>query len=278
MNQFRTFFFFIIFIWTLNRCDSLPGTQTIPSNPNALIEFDVNPDTIDWRDSASGGIDSVDITVTINTNDPNNELEVVRVSVYEKGNSTLVLNQNLSPLSISNLTTTQITGYQTSFNLRMDKGLTSTVSLVATGEFDSGQPSNSLTKEIPIFGLSVEKAVVENIIVPDTVFIPLLSNTNFRIFSTVTHPVDQSYINNVFVELYDGNNERLGVFRMYNDGSATLLSNNLPSGDEDADDDIYTSTFTITTTNQRDNITAVVYAVDISGNESNRLSDSFVIF
>jgi hypothetical protein len=146
--------------------------------------------------------------------------------------------------------------------------------------FTSGNSliSNVASGNVTINGFPVglpDILYVEN---PDTVQIPAAGQPNigFRLRANVTHPLDQSLINRVLVDIRDFNNNLLpgSPFQLYDDGGLITLSTGGTSGDEVAGDSIYTRQFQLTSTNNPDVYTLFYHATDNFGASSDTLQST----
>jgi len=255
----------------LNSCDDLSQPSGIPEKTVTLLNLTTNPDTLSFRNASAIKDTIVSFDVFVQVSDKTDLSSNPTVNMYETGEFQLIQAVELTNWNESTKT------YQGSFSFLVSTGVSLTTDLVATAVTSSGNASNFLRKKFMITGLRLAKAIVENPINPDTVFIPLSGSVNFLLGAKVTHPDGQRFINQVSVNLTDKNNQNLGDYILYNDGSSILLENNLSSGDVSSADSVFSRSFTINSSNQPDVITLKYKALDTGNQVSNILTSTMVI-
>lgn len=251
-------------------CDSLPGTTDINSKTIVLKDFRILPDTVSFVNANVIKDTTITIQVSIKTDGSNDLSENPIVHFYEKKSSKLVISDTLR------LTNSATNEYSSDFKLSMSTGISTVADLVVTALNENGNPTNFLRKDLVFKGFQIQKAIVNQIFAPDTVKIPATGSSTFLLSAEVVHPDKQQFISKVFVQIKDKNNEEIGIFRLYDDGSMQTVENGATSGDTSANDTIFTRAFTVTSTNQADILSLTFYAVDVSNQESNRVSSTLV--
>jgi hypothetical protein len=256
---------------SLNSCDDLSQPSGIPEKTITLINLTTNPDTLSFKNASTIRDTVVSVEVQVLVEDKADFLSNPTVNMYETGEFQLIQAIELTNWNESDKT------YSGTFNFQVSTGISLSTDLVATALTVNGTASNFLRKRFIINGLRLAKAIIENPINPDTVFIPTSGSINFLLGVQVTHPDGQRFINQVSVNLTDKDNENLGDFILYNDGSSVLLENNLRSGDVSAEDKIFSRSFTINSSNQPDIITLTYKAIDASNQVSDSITSTLVI-
>ena len=106
---------------------------------------------------------------------------------------------------------------------------------------------------------------------PEEVEIPSGSNTTTVLFTAKVRDADgQSNIDKVLLNFRNEDGTLLGAspFEMFDDGASS-------SGDETAADSVFSTTFTINSSNTPNNRTALYWAIDKSGLSSDTLETPF---
>lgn len=123
--------------------------------------------------------------------------------------------------------------------------------------------SNRVSGSVRITGFAVGNPVIASVLSPDTVRIPT-APSSFQLRVAMTHPNGRSLIERVDVDIRNPDGSLLSgsPFRMFDDG-------NIPnSGDQTANDGIYTRAFQITPSNQPATYTVTYTARDRFGNNA----------
>lgn len=253
-----------------NSCDSLPGTTDISSKTILLKEFRIFPDTVSFVNANVVKDTIITLQVSVKADDSNDLLENPIVHFYEKGKANLI---TFDTLNLTNSTTNE---YTTDIKLLMSTGTSTFADVVITALDKNRNPTNFLRRDLVFKGFQIQKANITVIFVPDTVRIPSSGSSTFYLAAKVVHPEKQQFISKVFVQIKDKNNEEIGVFRLYDDGSAKIVENGSPSGDTMANDTIFTRAFTVSSSNQADILSLRFYAVDVSNQESDSITGTLV--
>ncbi|NCP84579.1 MAG: hypothetical protein GW809_07975 [Bacteroidetes bacterium] len=255
----------------LYSCDDLSQPSGIPDKTVTLLNLTTDSDTLSFRNASAIKDTIVSFNVFVQVMDKSDLASNPKVNMYETGEFQLIKAVELTEWN--EITKT----YQGSFTIEISTGVSLSTDLVATAITSSGNASNFLRKKFIISGLRLAKPIVENPINPDTLFIPLSGSINFLLGVKVTHPDGQRFINQVSANLTDKDNESLGDFILYNDGSAFLLENNLTSGDISSADSVFSRSFTINSSNKPDVITLTYKALDTGNQVSNSITSTMVI-
>lgn len=253
----------------LTSCDEGPGTSPIPQNSFVLDSVSISPSEINFQ--AEDGVRDTTLTVD--------------VTLYLK--EALAFSQD--PVAVLRLTNNQQQNIQTTLSAEDDLTFSGEISFsqntAQTNEFEllvravdeNEQATNILRDKFIVRGYTASSPVLDEIFVPDTVFIPTGSDIrSFLLAARSYHPDGLNLISDVNAILIDGDAQSLGEFRLYDDGSQNQVDNGV-SGDAVAGDSLYSRAFTLSSSNNPDSVTVKMYATDISGNYSDTLSTYFLI-
>lgn len=255
----------------LQQCDSLPGSSDLPEITQPIRSFTVNPAIFDFTSVQSVKDTTIRMAFEVHIAQQNALAEPPIVHLYDKGSFTAITSVSLSNFDVATLT------YSGEMTLIVNTGVSSSAILVATGMTPSNNSSNFIRKELQIKGLLLSPPVIESTINPDTVFLPTSGSINFLLGAKVTHSAGQQFISRVLVNLRDQNNQNLGDFLLFDDGSRVSLDGGTFSGDLIAADSIFSRSFSLNSGNQPDIIQLRYRAFDVSEQESNSVLTTLVI-
>ena len=252
------------------QCDSLPGSTELPDSSTQLGNLTINPSIVSF--SNANGVKDTTVSVTVSVSSTTNEIsnQSLLLSFYDKSDPFIVLSDTLK------LTDAQLNTYSTTFSFDTNTGFSGDTEVIITGVTNAGNSTNTLRRAVPIQGFSIDPAVLVRVIHQDTVQIPSAGSVTFFLSAEVTHPDKSSFINRVLVDIKDKNNAEIGTFRLYDDGSVTTIDGGGTSGDPIANDSLFTRAFTLNASNQADELTLTFYAIDVSNQESNRITSKLV--
>jgi|GEM_PF-7119499 hypothetical protein len=273
MTHFRSFLTLSTLILlsgvVFSSCDEGPGTSPLPQNSFVLDSVSISPDEIIFQ--AQDGIHdttlNVDVTLYLkeSVSFSTEPVAILRLSNQQDQFTEAVLSAEDDGTYSGTLTFSQNTAQTNHFDLLVR----------AVDEMD--QPTNILRKNFAVFGFTTTAPVLEGIFVPDTVFIPSGSDVqSFLLAARSYHPDGENLISRVNAILSDAEDQSLGEFRLYDDGSENQVDQGV-SGDGVAGDSLYSRAFTLSSSNNPDSVTVKMYAADISGNYSDTLSTYFLI-
>lgn len=239
---------------SLSSCDSTPGSAPYEVSPSVLGGLMVSPSDIVF--APEDGIRDTTLTISISVS-VSGDMDPKRVLFTVKDE---FLNEAVGDGEL------QRTGnaYAGGFQLTMPTSTINTYSIAVFGETAGGTLTNTIRKKINITGILTEPPQIEFLNHPATVTIPSTGTQPFGFEAKVVHPNGQMNITDVFLELYDSNNVRIGgrAFRMFDDGDTAN------SGDLVPNDSVYTKTFQIGPQNSPDTYTVWCYAIDRQGTSS----------
>ncbi|TNE69900.1 hypothetical protein EP331_13575 [bacterium] len=255
----------------LASCDSIPETTGFQDSSQILTALQFESDTLSFKQAEVVKDTIVSFSVSVEVSDPDLLGQNPIVSLYEKLGFTVVASDTLIQTNPS------LPVYSGSVQFITNTGVSTDAVIIATAKTSAGNPTNFIRRSLPIVGFSIPPATVVQIIAPDTVKIPLSGNVTFLIGAEVTHPDAQRFIKKVLLELISETTGSLGTFNLYDDGSITTTPEGTFSGDQTANDTIYSTAFTISSANNPDVISIVIKAVDTANNESNTLTQTLRI-
>jgi hypothetical protein len=261
----------LLLLLSISSCDDFSQTNGIPDKTITLLQLESNPDTLSFRNSLSIKDTTVTVEVFVQVEDKTDILGNPTVNLYEKGDFQLLEAAELTNWNENNKK------FSGSFTFTLSTGISTETELIATALASNGNATNFLRKNFTIQGLTLNPAILENPINPDTLVIPVSGSLNFLLGIKAIHPDGQRFISQVTVNLKDKDNANLGDYSLYDDGSNILLENNLPSGDLISADSVFSRSFTINSSNNPDIITLTYKAVDSSNQPSNTVTSTMVI-
>lgn len=230
-------------------CDTVPGLPDAAPSDHRLTGLVVTPDAVTF-DPADGVRDTtiaVEVRVSITSvGDP------AFPTVFAAGAETPMMRD---PANEGQAVTTVRIPTATNDLERIDLHV-----LVVTGDRVA---SNRVSGSVRITGFAVGSPVIASVLSPDTVRIPT-APSSFQLRVSMTHPNGRSLIDRVDVDIRNPDGSLLSgsPFRMFDDG-------NIPnSGDQTANDGIYTRAFQITPSNQPAVYTVTYTARDRFGNNA----------
>lgn len=263
--------FLIGLLFLLNSCDSLPGTTEIPQRTESIQDFQISPQLIDFSTANEIKDTTLTIALSIKVTQSDALIEAPQVQLYSKSDFQLLSSVTLTDWDESTLT------YSGSLKIIGNTGVSASAIIMATGLTPSKTMSNVIRKDFVIKGFILQPPVIEFAVNPDTVILPVTGSKNFLIGAKVVHANGQRFISRVTVNLRDKNDQNLGDYLLYDDGSLQSLENNTVSGDFFAADSIYSRSFSLNSGNQADVIQLFYKAFDSNEQQSNILQSTLVI-
>ena len=237
-------------LWLLASCDSVPGLPIATPADHRLSGLVVSPDRVTF--SPSVGVRDTTISITVQIDISTTTGRPVLPMVYVRDDATPMTDD---PTTAGRAVATVRIPTTTTSLERFDLHV-----LVV----DGGQvASNRVTGTVHVSGFSTGNPVIINILSPDTVRIPT-APASFLLRVSMSHPNGRSLIDLVQADIRNPDGSLLSgsPFRLFDDG-------NVPnSGDQTANDGIYTRAFQITPSNQPASYTVTYTARDRFGNNA----------
>ncbi|MFZ1081064.1 MAG: hypothetical protein WAO19_03975 [Candidatus Kryptoniota bacterium] len=229
--------------------------------------------------------DSIDIAAYIGTkNLPTiSDSFQVTISSSDRFSHLAVMVQNDSSITLTEVSFSTLVGNSISgkFSFSPTSVYVSNLTYTFTAYNSDGTPGNYATKSVRLFNSAVIPPVIDSVIVPDSVQIPLSTATDtvetFALYAVVHDPAGLSDVEKVYFNVTkpDGTPSTGNPFSMYDDGGASGAP-----GDVDlyANDGIYTLGISLYPSNALGIYKFTFYAVNRSGVTSAPVSHNIKVY
>lgn len=252
-----TRFHLLLAVIGITACDPLPGLPDVSASDTRLTDLSITP--ADIRFTSDAGVRDTTVLIAV-------RLRVEAVSDATALPTVFVRNTRTGA-PVAEVRMIRDTGSPGHVVVTVPL-TTSTIDLAsydlsAVVVADGRPASNRITGKVDVTGFAVGQPVIRAVMSPDTVRIPSSPST-FSLRAFVTHPNGPSLIDRVEVDIRNPDGSLLSgsPFRMFDDGRVAV------SGDQTANDGIYTRTFQITPSNQPAVYTTRYVAIDRFGTSS----------